>query len=289
MEQNSLNIRNSKSEIPYNYATIQITQSRIDKGLIAIPIGLSQWFPDTNQAIEIYLNDSPISQSKRYTSYNSSARECRIGGVKEWFQQNNIRSGDEIVIQCIDREEYIYRLIPERNFISNVRELQKDLDSSEDEQKAKEKIIALADWTHLENRMVAINEYRRLLTDISFEDRKYTTRSSGRTRETVPINIKTILGNIYAGHCQVCDFWFLKKDKNPYYEIHHLKPSKGHHPKNLILVCGNCHNQFEYSNVKYQFNEESWLIHISFNERLFKVKQALLDEKNLVFSKELFV
>jgi hypothetical protein len=46
------------SEISYNYATIKITQSRIDKGLLAIPIGLAESFPRQNKDVEVYLNDS---------------------------------------------------------------------------------------------------------------------------------------------------------------------------------------------------------------------------------------
>lgn len=76
----------SKSQINYSYATIKITQSRVDKGLIAIPITLAKWFPDHNETIQVYLNDSPVSQTKHYSSYNSSTRECRIGGMREWFQ-----------------------------------------------------------------------------------------------------------------------------------------------------------------------------------------------------------
>jgi len=34
-----------KSSLNYNYQTIKITKSRIDKGLIAIPRSLLDWFP----------------------------------------------------------------------------------------------------------------------------------------------------------------------------------------------------------------------------------------------------
>jgi predicted HNH restriction endonuclease len=97
------------------------------------------------------------------------------------------------------------------------------------------------------------------------------------------------LRDIYAGHCQICDFWFLKKDKEPYFEIHHLDPLRGHHPKNVVVVCGNCHNQFEHANVKQEFNDDRWLIRVSFNERTFLVKQVILITKIEPFVKELFV
>ena len=93
------------SKVNYSYATIQLTQSRIDKGLIAIPKGLAEHFPPQNTDIQVHLNDSPSSVTKSYSSYTSSTRECRIGGVREWFEQNKLRSGDEIVVQFINDEE----------------------------------------------------------------------------------------------------------------------------------------------------------------------------------------
>jgi len=279
----------SNSRITYNYATIKITQSRIDKGLIAIPVALAEWFPDHNDTVQVYLNDSPVSQIKRYSSYTSSTRECRIGGVREWFQQNNIRSGDEIVIHPIDKERFIYRLIPERNFILQTQELQCTFDSSETEKEASGKITTLAEWTHVDKDKVIFNEYYRLVSTLPLKERPYIKKSIGRARENVPANLRSLLGHIYKGHCQVCDFWFLRKDKGPYFEIHHLDPSRGHHPKNLLVVCGNCHNQFEHADVKQEFSDDWWLIRVYFNEIMHAVKQAMLGMEVEGFFKELYI
>ena len=260
MGQKSSNVIQSKSQINYSYATIRVTQSRIDKGLIAIPVTLAEWFPDHNENIQVYLDDSPVSQSKHYSSYSSSTRECRIGGVRQWFQNNGIKSGDEIVIQLIDKERLIYRLIPERNFITTTQELQYSFDSADSEQQASEKITTLAQWTHLDKGKVIVNEYYRLINTPPSEVRRHIERSLGRARESVPANLRTVLGDIYKGHCQVCDFWFLKRDKQPYFEIHHLDPLKDHHPQNLLVVCG-----------------------------IYSVKQAVLITKMEGFSKELFI
>ncbi len=221
----------NKSQITYSYATIRITQSRIDKGLIAIPISLAKWFPIRNETIQVYLNDSPVSKTKNYSSYNSKTRECRIGGMRQWFQQNNIKSGNEIVIQLIDKERSIYRLIPERNFILETKKLQYNFDNSETEQEASEKITTLAKWTHLKKGKVVFNEYYRLINNLPNEDRKYISKRSSRVRESIPVNLRTLLEYIYKGHCQTCDFWFLKKDKKPYFEIHHLDIFKRSSPK----------------------------------------------------------
>lgn len=277
----------SESQINYNYATIKITQSRIDKGLIAIPVNLAEWFPEHNDTIEIYLNDSPLSQTKHYSSYDSSTRECRIGGMKEWFEQKNIKKGDEIVIQLVDKEHHIYRLIPERNFILKTKELQYGFDNSETEQEASEKITTLAQWAQLEKSNVALNEYYRLINTLPTSDRQYNKRSS-RMGESVPANLRILLDNIYKGHCQVCDFWFLKRDKRPYFEVHHLDPLKGHYPKNLLVVCGNCHNQFEHADVKQIFDNE-WLVRVYFNERTYQVNQGAPSKAIEGFFKELFI
>lgn len=278
----------SKSGINYSYATIEITQSRVDKGLIAIPVALAKWFPDKNETIQVYLSDSPLSQAKRYSSYSSSTRECRIGGMKQWFQQNKIKSGDEIVIQFLDKENFIYRLIPERNFILKTKELQHSFDVSENEQEASEKITNLAQWTDLDKNKVTLNEYHRLIDTLPSEGRLSIRRSTSRARESAPANLRTLLEEIYKGYCQVCNFWFLKRDNNPYFEIHHLDPLRGHHPKNLLVVCGNCHNQFEYAPVRQDFNSDGWLIRVSFNANIHSVKQATLITKREVFLKELF-
>lgn len=289
MERKSSDVIRSKSRITYPYATIRITQSRVDKGLIAIPMALAEWFPAHNETIEVYLNDSPVSQTKRYSSYASSTRECRIGGVREWFQQNNIKSGDEIVIQLIDKERFIYRLIPERNFILTTQELQHNFDESESEQEASRSITTLTEWTRLDRSNVVFSEYYRLVNTLPYEERQYIRKSVSRVRESVPANLRALLQDIYKGYCQVCDFWFLKRDREPYFEVHHLDPGKGHHPKNVLVVCGNCHNQFERANVKQEFNDDWWLVRVSFNERIYAVKQAVLIKSTEPFLKELFL
>ncbi len=289
MENKPSNVIRSKSRIAYPYATIRITQSRIDKGLIAIPVSLVEWFPDHNENIQVYLNDSPISQTKNYSSYTSSTHECRIGGVRKWFEQNKIKSGDEVVIQLIDKERFIYRLIPENNFIVTTQELQHSFDKSDTEQKASETITTIAEWTHLKRGKIVIGEYYRLSNILPSEERQYVRRRISQTRESVPANLRILLEDIYQGHCQVCDFWFLKRDIKPYFETHHIDPSKGHHLKNVLVVCGNCHNQFEYTYVRHEFSDDRWLIRVAFNEVIYEVKHTVLDIEKEGFFKELFI
>lgn len=279
----------NKSAINYSYATIKITQSRIDKGLIAIPTSLTKWFPHKNDTIQVYLSNSPISETKRYTSYLSSTHECRIGGMKDWLRQNEIKKGDEIVIQFVDKKQFVYRLIPERNFILKTKELQRDFDVSESDQQASEKIRDLAQWTQVDKNRLVLSEYRRLIDILSSEGRRYIKKETDRARENVPTNLRTLLEEIYKGHCQLCDFWFLKSYGRPYFEIHHLNPVRGHHPKNLVVVCGNCHNQFEHAEVNRHFNREGWLIKVFFNRNMHLVRQIPLIIEREFFVKKLFI
>jgi hypothetical protein len=289
MESDYEKVVRTKSAVNYSYTTIKITQSRIDKGLIAIPISLADKFPKSNDSIEVYLNNSPTSEVKKYSTYASSTRECRIGGVKEWFKQNNIQSGDEIVIQFIDPIHNIYRIIPERVFVNTTQELEQGLDISATEQEAEEKFSALTQWTQKVKYKVAISEYLRLINNLHPSNRQYIKRISNQAKESAPPNIKTILEGIYKGHCQVCDFWFLNKERKPYFEIHHLDPSKGHHPKNLLVVCGNCHNQFEHSSMKPEYNSDSWLTGVIFNEIFYPVNQIALNLSEENFTKACFI
>ncbi len=288
MKQNADIIR-SNSPITYSYATVRLTRSRIEKGLIAVPTALAKWFPDHNTNIQIYLDDSSVSQSKRYSSYNSTTKECRIGGVRQWFEENDLISGDEVVIQFVDAEQSIYRLIPEKRFLAATQRLQTAFDNSPDEQEASERLARLSEWTNTESTKVNLNEYRRLIAGPPAVERSLTTRKTGRHRESTPPSLRTLLGQLYRGHCQVCDFWFLKKDRKPYFEIHHLDAAQGHHPKNLIVVCGNCHNQFEHADVMPEFNEEQWLTRVHFNRALHQVYQIALTAEMPSFSKELFI
>lgn len=265
-----------ESKINYSYATIKVTQSRIDKGLIAIPVSLVRWFPDHKTTIKVFLDESAVLHNKSYSPYTSSTRECRIGGMAEWYKENKLKDGDEIVVQLIDKKHFIYRLVPEQKFLLKTQELQSSLDKAESENEASEKIITLANWADLEKKIVVLGEYHRLIKSTPIKERRYMNKYSNRVKEDVPPNIRVLLGELYQGHCQVCDFWFLKKDNKPYFEIHHINPTQGHHPINLVVVCGNCHNQFEFANVRNEFTGNSWLTTVSFNNKPYPVNQIFL-------------
>lgn len=278
-----------KSTIDYSYATLKITQSRINKGLIAVPVSLAEWFPKNNAPIRVFLDDSHVPQIKNYSSYSSATRECRIGGMADWFKENNVNDGDEIVVQLIDKSQFIYRLVPERKFLLKTQELQDSLDNSKSDSEAADKLSGIAKWTEADKKKVVLNEYHRLIKSMSIKERRYVNRASNKAKEYVPSNLRVLLEDIYEGHCQVCDFWFLKRDDRPYFEIHHINPAQGNDPRNLVAVCANCHKQFEFANVNVDFNQDGWLIGVSFNSKPYDINQVILTTKWEESFKQLYI
>ena len=278
-----------KSKINYDYKTIRVTKSRIEKGLLAIPRGFSNYLPKSSQIIKILLDDSTTPISKNFSSYYSSTNENRIGGLKNWFYDHQIKEGDELVLQIIDREKFIYRILKEKDFLQKTKEFQITFDNAKDDEIASQNIEQISNLIQVDTNRIVQNEFLRLVNYSTDEIRKRIKISNRLNKEKAPPNVRIILGQIYTGQCQVCLFSFLKKDHSPYYEIHHLEPNVGHHPKNLVLVCANCHRQFEYANVIKKFDEKGWLSIVFFNQKDFLVKQAINEIEKQDFLKTVFL
>lgn len=280
-------IKRIRSEIGYRYITIEMTQSRIDKGLIAIPRRLISYFPNRDFDISIYLDNSRILQPKKYSHYLGSTRESRIGGMKDWFDKRSIESGDLIVIQIIDKDNFIYRIFTERSFVSSVNNLQNKLDMSKNEREVMKCVSNISNLVQADEEEIFLREFKRLVDMMPIQERKYYKKYYRKSRKEVKDPIRTILGGVYKGHCQICDFWFLKKDENPYFETHHIDRDKGDHPSNVLVVCGNCHNQFHYSEVDHVFQDD-WLVSVSFNKNIHSIKHVSVDKIKDAY-KEIFI
>lgn len=274
-----------ESTVPYNYVTIKLTQARIDKRLLAIPVSLIDNFPKKRTDVMIYFDESHVPIEKNFTPYESSSRECRIGGMGDFYDKNNAQAGDELVIQFLGK--YQYRILIERRFKSLVNKYQTDLDTSKTERNVEEKIQLLSQITNTTEEQVAASEFVRL-SKSQTEPRKYQKERFTRTKENVPPSIRRILADIYKGRCQLTDFGFLMKNGEPYFEIHHIKSNYGHHLKNLIVVCPNIHTQFEYAKVKEYFDEEGWLRRVKFNSQSYSVRQ-FIDNVQPKFAKEVYI
>ncbi len=62
-----------ETDIPFNYVTIKTTKSRIDKGLLSIPVSLIEYFPKHSTKI-ILIDENNNEEIKTFTSYKSSSR-----------------------------------------------------------------------------------------------------------------------------------------------------------------------------------------------------------------------
>lgn len=264
-----------QSPINYNYTTIRMTRSRLEYGLLAIPTAMLDIFPKQSIEIYIYFDSSNILQEKKFI-ISEKNREARVYGLSEWYRKNNISAGDEILIQAINNKKRVYRFITEKKFIERVKNVQNKFDISKNEDDARTSLLEIAKWNYLEEQETILRELYRLSQELP-TNRKERTRVSVKVKENTPPNLKIILEKVYKGHCQVCDFWFLKRDNKPFFEIHHLEPQTGNNPKNLIVVCANCHRQFTYAEVKH-FYQEGWLIKVVFNNREHIVNQVKLDK-----------
>lgn len=276
---NTQKIRVYKSSIGYDYATIRMTQSRIDKGLIAIPKALSRFFPPKSGHINVYFDNSNVLLPKAYSSYDSTTRECRIGGMRDWFEKNRVEKRDEVVIQVIEKVNFIYRISLERAFVVRTQKLQRTFESSKKIDEANTVLDDLLTLTNVTPEVGPLAELSRLSQTMGKSERRRIPISENRSKETVPLHMRILYERIYKGHCQLCDFWFFKRNKMPYFEMHHIDPLLGHHPRNLVVVCGNCHNQFEYSEVSLRFDKNGWVKFVRFNDKSHKVFQALVAAK----------
>jgi hypothetical protein len=263
-------MKKEKSDVPFNYVTIKTTQSRIDKGLLAIPVTLIDIFPKNRKKILI-VDINGNEDLKNFTPYNSSSRECRIGGLKNFYEKHSIKDGDELVIQIIDDDKF--KIVPEKIFKRSVIDIENELLDAKTEEVAEKKLIYLSKVTNEPKEEVARSEFLRLSSQANSP--RGIHKYSSHVKESVPAPIKKILLEIYKGRCQISNFTFLTSKGIPYFEIHHIKPKEGHYIKNLLVVSPNVHAQFTHSKVKLYYDNESWLRKVRFNEEEYFVRQAI--------------
>lgn len=274
------NTKKVRSNIPFNYFTIKTTKSRIEKGLLAIPVSIIDIFPKYSKKILIVGNDG-LSEQKNFTPYNSSSRECRIGGMKQFYEKYKIKDGDELVISIIDDNKF--KIVPEKLFEKEVISIEKLIDKST-EIDIDKLFLKLSNITNQRKENVLESEFVRL-SKLSINSRGLKIKPTRLYREEVPASTRKILMELYKGRCQVSQFTFLMKNGKPYFEFHHIDADKGHHLKNLLVVSPNIHAQFTYSAVRQKFDSDGWLRKVKFNQDEFSVFQ-IIDKINTDFYKE---
>lgn len=272
-----------ESRISYNYATIKITQSRLSKGLLAIPVSLLDYFPKQKTQIYVATDINEKAIAKNFTPYTSSSRECRIGGMKDFYNKFQIKEDDELVIQVLGDNKY--RILPEKRFENIVKKSEDEFDSSHNEDQALLTLEEVSEITGSTLKETAISEYHRLLTGEIGKRQIEKARLTSR-KESVPASIKKLLSEVYQGKCQITGFTFIMRNKKPYFKIHHIKPELGNHLKNLLVVSPNTHAQFTYAPVEEFFDREGWLRRVNFNKEKFFVNQ-IIDKMPKKFEKEI--
>ncbi|MFQ5965853.1 MAG: HNH endonuclease [Candidatus Scalinduaceae bacterium] len=272
----------TESKVPFNYKTIKITQSRINKGLLAIPVSLVGCFPRSKTKIYIAFGESLKASPKNFTPYESSSRECRIGGMKNFYELFQIKDGDELVIQILDDKKY--RISTEKQFENSIKKSEKEFDKSRDENEAGRKLTQLSKITNVDSKEAIFSEFFRLSRNI-IDKRQHTKQREITKKETVPASIRKILAEVYMGKCQITGFGFLMKNGKSYFEIHHIKSDFGNHLKNLLVVSPNVHAQFTYANIEEHFDKEGWLRRVKFNKEEYNVNH-ITDKIPKRFEKE---
>ena len=271
-----------ESKLPFSYKTIKVTQSRIDKGLLAIPVSLIDYFPKNKNTILIATGISVEMSPKHFTPYTSSSRECRIGGIRNFYEKYQVRDGDEIVVQILDVDKY--RLYTENQFENLIKETESQFDHSKDEEEATLSLEKITKITNSKPGQALLSEYYRLAKTI-IKSRKKITSKPSFTKESVSPAMRKLLTQLYDGKCQVTGFGFLMKNKKPYFEIHHIEPDFGDHLKNLLVVSPNIHAEFTYTVVEQFFDSEGWMRRVKFNSQEFTVNH-IIDKLPARFKKE---
>lgn len=273
------------SDIPFHYKTIKITQSRINKGLLAIPVSLIDYFPKRKGKIHIVTGISDKVNIKTFTPYTSSSRECRIGGMRDFYEKFNLKDGDEIVVQSLDTNKY--RILTEKQFEDVVKGIEKEFDKSESEGVASSKLDAISKIVNIAPKEALWGEYSRL-AKTKITKRRQKAVKSRDVKEIAPPPIRKLLTEIYEGKCQITGFGFLLKNGKPYFEIHHIKSELGNHLKNILVVSPNAHAQFTYAFVEEFFDQDGWLRQVKFNKEKFLVNH-IIDKIPKKFEKEVHV
>jgi len=272
----------TSSKIPFNYKTIKITQSRLNKGLLAIPVSLIDYFPKQKGKIYIATGINNKVSIKAFTPYTSSSRECRIGGMRDFYEKFNLKDGDEIVVQVLDTNKY--RILTEKQFEDMVKGAEKEFDESESETVARSKLEAISKIVNITPKETLWSEYSRL-TKMEAKERIQKTIKPREVKESAPPSIRKLLTEIYDGKCQITGFGFLMKNGKPYFEVHHIRPELGNHIKNILVVSPNVHAQFTYALIEESFDNDGWLRRVKFNDKIFMVKH-IIDKIPKEFEKE---
>jgi 5-methylcytosine-specific restriction endonuclease McrA len=256
--------------------TIRASASRLEKGLLAIPQKFKAWFPSEKGQIQVVLDDGEKAQPLTFHPYDPTVKESRIFGLSHWFSKRSVLEGDLISITLEDLDRRLYRIALDR-FVRE-REEQKarhKLQAARTDSEAEQELSTLSRLTRRLPREFAREELLRIAQESPRQSRPRVFPGAAERHEGVPSRIRVLLREVHEGKCQLCSFTFEKRNGKPYFEIHHLDPAVGHHPCNLLVLCPNCHAQFEHATVTDFRWAGNWLVGVMMNGKRVAIRQPL--------------
>lgn len=248
---------------------VLLTRGRLSKGLLAIRRKFQHLFPSSAQKITVFFDAETTPHLKPYTPYKSMTRECRIYNLRQWFRKHQAVVGDwvEVIV-----EETVYRLVFRKRSEEEAKH-REELQKAETEEQAQEALRKLARTQRRSLRRTALKELQRA-AERTWERKRVIVAPKERY-EGVPASLRTLLKIVYEGRCQICGFTFLKRNGEPYFEVHHIDPTGGHQPQNLLVLCANCHAQMEHTEVTVERDDQGWVTAVVINGERRPIRQAL--------------
>lgn len=256
--------------------TIRASASRLNKGLIAIPRKFKDLFPVHKMRIQVAFDDEEKVRALTFHPYDPLVKETRIFGLGNWFKARGVREGDLISIVLENRDQWLYRINLDR-YLEERRQTRarQQLQTAKTDLEAEQQLNTLSRLTKRRPREVAHQELLRIAQQSRRQSRPSIPLALSERHEGVSAGVRILLRELHDGKCQLCSFTFEKRNGEPFFEIHHLDPKVGHHPTNLLVVCPNCHAQFEHAIVTDLRLAGPWLVGVTINGKRFSVRQPL--------------
>jgi len=256
--------------------TIRVSASRLEKGLLAIPQKFKDWFPGEKGHIQVVFDDEEKAKALNFHPCDLVVKENRIFGLGRWFSKRRVDEGDLISVTLEDLDGRLYRIALDR-FVRE-REEQKSrqkLQVARTDSEAEQELSTLSRLTRKHPRRLAREELLRIAQGSLRQPRPRVFPGAADRHGGVPSGIRVLLREFYDGKCQLCSFTFKKRNGDPYFEIHHLDPEVGHHPSNLLVICPNCHAEFEHATIANFEWAGNWLVGVTINGKRIAVRQPL--------------
>jgi len=259
--------------------TIRASASRLEKEFIAIPQKFRNWFPREKTKIHVAFDDERTTNALTFHPHDPAGKENRLFGTKQWFLKRGVVEGDLITITLEDARRRLYRVALDR-FVreKQEQEARQKLQVAASEPEAERELNTLSRLTKKRPRRLARDELLQIAHRSLPGDRLRVPVVAAAQYEAVPAGIRVLLRELHGGKCQLCSFTFIKTNGESYFEIHHLDPTIGHHPSNLLAICPNCHAQFEHANITDFERVGVWLVSVTINGKRVTVRQPFAHE-----------